>query len=176
MSNKKFSEPMSSSLPQIPQGSGAIEFDPAGDPVIHLDHDLIESLEEQIVEKKNEIRGKVYAISCADDLFESYESFMQTKAEWVSTEALGIVEVNKQIAKIKKEGIKDKTIYLGALPLEASHYFLSKTRGVGLFEAESFLKLYKAFDQALADAKKDAAEVKDLEKQLAAANQGLSLG
>jgi hypothetical protein len=176
MSNKKSSEPMSASLPQIPQGSSTIEFDSAGDPMIHIDNELVESLEEQISEKKNEIRNKFYAISCGDDLFEAYETFMQSKAEWVSTEALGIVEVNKQIAKIKKEGIKDKTIYLGALPLEASHYFLSKTRGVGLSQAEDFLKLYKAFDQALADAKKDAAEIKDLEKQLAAANQGLSLG
>lgn len=167
---------MSSSLPQIPQGSSAIEFDPSGDPIVHIDHDLVESLEDQIADKKSEIRNKVYAISCSKDLFESYENFMQNKAEWVSTEALGVVEVNKQISKIKNEGIKDNTIYLGALPLEASHYFLSKTRGVGLGEAEEFLKLYKAFDQALADAKKDAAEVKDLEKQLAAANQGLSLG
>jgi hypothetical protein len=176
MSNKKSSEPMSSSLPQIPQGSGAIEFDPAGDPIVHIDHDLVESLEDQIADKKNEIRNKVYAISCSKELFESYENFMQAKAEWVSTEALGIVEVNRQISKIKNDKIKDNTIYLGALPLEASHYFLSKTRGVGLSQAEDFLKLYKAFDQALADAKKDASDIKDLEKQLAAANQGLSLG
>ena len=176
MSTQKISEPMASELPTLPEGSGILEFDSAGDPIVHIDNELVQELEEKIAEKKSEIRNKVYAVSCGDELFESYETFMREKAEWVSTEALGVVEVNKQIAKIKKEGIKDKTIYLGALPLEASHYFLSKTRGTGLQNAEDFLRLYKAFDQALADAKKDAAEVKDLEKQLAAANQGLSLG
>lgn len=176
MTNKKASEPMESSLPQVPGASTQIDFDSAGDPIVNLDHELIESLEQQIADKKNEIKSKVYAVSCSDDLFEAYENFMVEKAEWVSTEALGIVEVNKQISKIKKEGIKDKTIYLGALPLEASHYFLSKTKGTGLKAAESFIKLYRAFDQALSDAKKDAVEVKDLEKQLAAASQGISLG
>jgi hypothetical protein len=63
-----------------------------------------------------------------------------------------------------------------ALPLEASHYFISKGKGKGLASAETFISLYKPFDQALGDAKKDVAEIKDLEKQLAAAMQGVSLG
>jgi hypothetical protein len=62
------------------------------------------------------------------------------------------------------------------LPLEATHYFLSKSKGTGLKSAEDFIKLFKAFDQALSDAKEDAATVKELEKQLAAAMQGISLG
>ena len=65
---------------------------------------------------------------------------------------------------------------MSALPLEASHYFLSKSKGVGLKSAEDFLRLFKVFDQALSDAKEDAALVKDLEKQLAAAMQGVTLG
>lgn len=177
--SKKDSQPMGGSLPVVPQGSDSsnlIEFDSAGDPMINLDTELISELEEQLAEKKNEIKTKVYAVTCPADVFDAYETFMREKAEWASTEALGIVEVNKQIAKIRKEGIKDNTIYLGVLPLEASHYFLSKTRGAGLESAENFIKLYKAFDQALSDAKKDALELKDIEKQLAAANQGLSLG
>ena len=67
-------------------------------------------------------------------------------------------------------------IYLGALPLEASHYFLSKSKGTGLNSAESFIKMYKVFDQALNDAKADASSIKELEKQLAAAMQGITLG
>lgn len=177
MPKKKTSEAMTSSLPAIPQASDIIDFDESGDPIVQVDKELVEELEQKIADKKNEIKSKVYAVSCGDsDLFSLYENFMKEKAEWNSTEALGVVEVNKQIQKIKKEGIKDKTIYLGALPLEASHYFISKQKGCGLESAESFIKLYKAFDQALNDAKKDASEVKDLEKQLAAASQGISLG
>lgn len=175
MSTKK-AEPMIEALPSLPGASDQIDFDPSNDPILSIDQDLVDKLEKDIQEKKEEIRNKVYAVSCNKELFDSYENFMREKAEWVSTEALGVVEVNKQIDKIKKEGLKDNTIYLGALPLEASHYFLAKTRGTGLTQAHDFLKLYKAFDIALGDAKKDAAEVKDLEKQLAAAMQGLSLG
>jgi hypothetical protein len=101
---------------------------------------------------------------------------VNNKAEWTSTEALGIVQINKEIVKIEKDGIKDDVIYLGALPLEASHYFISKSRGVGLSSASEFISLYKAFDQALSDAKKDASEIKDIEAQLNAAMQGISLG
>jgi hypothetical protein len=36
--------------------------------------------------------------------------------------------------------------------------------------------MYKVFDQALNDAKMDASSIKDLEKQLAAAMQGITLG
>jgi hypothetical protein len=60
--------------------------------------------------------------------------------------------------------------------LEASHYFVSKSKGTGLASATEFITLYKAFDQALSDAKKDATEVKDIEAQLNAAMQGVSLG
>lgn len=176
MSSKKESQPMTEALPNLPGASSQIDFDNAAEPVLSIDQELVEKLENDIKNKKDEIRNKVYAVSCNKELFDSYEAFMSEKAEWVSTEALGVVEVNKQIEKTKKEGIKDNTIYLGALPLEASHYFLSKTRGVGLKEAQAFLKLYKAFDVALSDAKKDAAEIKELEKQHAAAMQGLSLG
>ena len=101
---------------------------------------------------------------------------MSNEAEWNSTEALGVKEVSKQIQKIKKEGVKNQVIYMSALPLEASHYFISKGRGKGLKSAETFIELYKPFDQALSDAKKDVSEIKDLEKQLGAAMQGVSLG
>jgi hypothetical protein len=86
------------------------------------------------------------------------------------------MQINKEIQKIEKDGIKDDVIYLGALPLEASHYFISKSKGVGLTSATEFITLYKAFDQALADAKKDATDIKDIESQLNAAMQGMTLG
>jgi hypothetical protein len=162
----------------VPGGSNEIDFNPMGaqDMGISYDQSKVDEIQDSIDSKKEEIRSKVYAISCNDELFSEYESFMVNKAEWSSTEALGIVEINRQLQKIKKEGIKDNVIYMGALPLEASHYFLSKSKGTGLRSAEDFLKLFKAFDQALSDAKNDAAQIKEMEKQLAAAMQGISLG
>jgi hypothetical protein len=164
----------------MPGGSSVVDFETtqsgAFENNVVVDSELIESIENQIQEKKEELKSKVYAVTCSDSLFTEYENFMKEKAEWNSTEALGVVEINKQIARIKKEGIKDGVIYLGALPLEASHYFLSKSKGTGVESAEAFIRLYKVFDQALNDAKTDASSIKDLEKQLAAAMQGITLG
>ena len=139
---------------------------------IKIDKELVESIEEKIKEKNEEIKNKLYANS----LMEQYSDFIENRAEWTSTEAIGVREISKSIQKLKKDGVKNGVILLGSLPLEASHYFISKSKGKGLKEAEDFINLYKPFDQALGDAKKDAMEIKDLEKQLAAAMQGLSLG
>ena len=176
---KKKSEEMPNSQVEMPGGSSMVDFETtqgAFESNVVVDSELVDSIQNQIHEKKEEIKSKVYAVTCSDSLFAEYETFMREKAEWNSTEALGVVEINKQIARIKKDGIKDGVIYLGALPLEASHYFLSKSKGTGVESAEAFIKLYKAFDQTLNDAKQDAASIKDLEKQLAAAMQGITLG
>lgn len=160
-----------------PGASSSIDFDTLNqESGLSIDKDLVESLESQIKSKKEEIKTKVYAVSFSQELLAKYEGFITNDAEWNSTEALGIKEVSKQIQKIKKEGVKNQVIYMSALPLEASHYFISKGRGKGLSSAETFIELYKPFDQALSDAKKDVSEIKDLEKQLGAAMQGVSLG
>jgi hypothetical protein len=176
--SKKKAEPM---LENLPGGSTEIDFSTSTvgeqlDPIFSYDEVLVNQIQDQITAKKEEIKTKVYAVSCTEELFAKYEKYMAEDAEWNSTEDLGIVEVNRHIQKIKKDGIKDNVIYMGALPLEASHYFLSKSKGSGLASAEAFLKLFKAFDQSLKDAKEDVTIVKDLEKNLAAAMQGISLG
>jgi len=177
---KKKAEEMISNQVEMPGGSSMVDFETTQsgsfESNVIIDTELISSLETQIQDKKEEIKNKVYAVTCSDSLFNDYETFMREKAEWNSTEALGVIEINKQIARIKKDGVKNGVIFLGALPLEASHYFLSKSKGTGLGSAEAFIKLYRAFDQALNDAKEDAASIKDLEKQLAAAMQGITLG
>ena len=141
---------------------------------IKIDEELVKELENKISEKKEGVKNKVYAVTMNDELFQKYESFIKNDAEWNGTEALGIKEINKQIQKIKKEGgVKNSVIFLGALPLEASHYFISKSKGKGLKSAEEFIDLYKSFDQAIEDAKNDAREIKSLEKDLSAAMQGI---
>lgn len=141
-----------------------------------IDQEKVKDLENKIKQKKEEIQTKLYAVSMSESTFTKFWEFMVQKAEWSGTEALGIKEVNKQIEKIKKEGgVKNGVIYLGALPLEASHYFISKSKGAGLKSAEDFLLLYKSLDQALSDAKEDATEIKMLEKELTAALQGITL-
>ena len=71
------------------------------------------------------------------------------------------------------EEIKDNTIFLNSLPLEATHYFLSKAKGKGLKEAENFISIFKPIAVALEEVKKDAGIIQNLEKDLAAAQQGI---
>lgn len=138
-----------------------------------LDYAKIERLEQEVKDLKDKNSKKVYAIKISTELLISLMDFIETEAEWAQTEALGVIEISKLLKATKKEGVKDNTIFLEALPLEATHYFLSKTKGKGLKQAESFISLYKPFSMALEEVKKDAAAVQDLEKELAAAQQGI---
>ena len=159
----------------VPGGSSQIDFNDT-EVNISVDPELVSLAQNELDNKRKENREKLYAISMSESLLIRYQNFMVEEAEWNSTEALGVVEVNKQIQKIKSEKIKDNVIYMGALPVEATHYFLNKVKGKGLIEATSFIELYRSFDQALNDVKSDNQILQDLEKKLAAAMQGISLG
>jgi hypothetical protein len=138
-----------------------------------LDHKKIKSLEDQVKDLKEKTEKKVYAVKLSADLLTTLIEFIENDAEWVQTESLGVVEIYKTLLKIKKEGVKDNTIFLGSLPLEATHYFMSKTRGKGVKQAEAFLDLYKPLSIALEQIKQDAEAIQYLEKDLVAAQQGI---
>lgn len=140
-----------------------------------IDHEKVKSIEDQIQTMKEKNSKKVYAVKISAELLGNLISFIEKDAEWNQAEALGIVEIHKVLGKIKKQGVKDGTIFMEALPLEATHYFISKSRGKGLREAEKFLDLYKPFSIALEEVKKDAEAVKSLEKDLVAVQQGLDV-
>ena len=138
-----------------------------------LDHTKIKSLEDQVKDLKEKTGKKVYAIKLSSDLLTTLIDFVENHAEWSQTESLGVIEVHKTLSGIKKEGVKDNTIFLGSLPLEATHYFLSKTKGKGLKEAQSFIDLFKPISIALEEVKRDAESIQSLEKDLVAAQQGI---
>jgi hypothetical protein len=138
-----------------------------------LDHKKIKSLEDQINDLKEKTSKKVYAVKLTSDLLVTLIDFIEKNAEWSQTESLGVIEVHKILSGIKKEGVKDNTIFLGSLPLEATHYFLSKTKGKGLKEAQNFISLFKPVSIALEEVKKDAEAIQSLEKDLVAAQQGI---
>jgi hypothetical protein len=138
-----------------------------------LDTKKIQSLEDQVKKLKEDTSKKVYAVKMSAGLLEDLILFIEENAEWAQTESLGVIEVHKTLDKIKNEGVKDNTIFLGSLPLEATHYFLSKSRGKGLKAAESFISIFKPIAVALEEVKKDASAIQDLEKNLAAAQQGI---
>lgn len=138
-----------------------------------LDHKKISKLEKEVKDLKEKNSKKLYAVKLNAQLLEALIDFVEFECEWSQTESLGVIEVHKTLMQIKKEGVKDNTIFLNALPLEATHYFLSKSKGKGLAEAEKFINLYKPLSVALEEIKKDASEIQNLEKELSAAQQGI---
>jgi hypothetical protein len=153
----------------FPQGSS----DYADTFINTLDHEKISKLEKEVKDLKEKNGKKLYAIKMDAKTLEVLIDFVQNHSEWSQTEALGIIEIYKTLSDIKKEGVKENTIFMNALPLEATHYFVSKIKGKGLKEAETFISLYKPLTIALEEIKSDAVEIQGLEKELSAAQQGI---
>jgi len=178
MTTKKEKTPMSTPMTSteipmsFPTGSAA---DFAETFLDKLDHNKIKSLEDQIKDLKEKTEKKVYAVKLSSILLSNLINFVENHSEWSQTESLGVIEIHKILSGIKKEGVKDNTIFLGSLPLEATHYFLSKTRGKGLKEAQNFIDLFKPVSIALEEVKRDAEAIQSLEKDLVAAQQGIDI-
>lgn len=140
-----------------------------------VDQEKVESIRKDLEGYKSSLKDKEYAVSMSKDLLRRFESFMREEVEWRSKEALGVVEILKRVEAVKKEGIKDGVVYFTNLEVEASHYFLMKWAGKGEAEINDFIALWKTFEETLALIQQDNIVLKDLEKQLAAAEQGIEL-
>ena len=172
MSNKK-STPTPLASSEIPTTLSGASVDYADTFIEKLDHTKIKTIEEQIKDLKEKTSKKVYAVKMTADLLVTLIDFVEKNAEWSQTESLGVIEVHKILTGLKKEGVKDNTIFIESLPLEATHYFLSKVRGKGLKEAQSFISLFKPISIALEEVKRDAEAIQSIEKDLVAAQHGI---
>ena len=170
MKKEKVNLASNENLERLPSESASFNIDGIE---VKVDQAKVDQLKKRIEDRKKELSKKVYAVHMDSSCFSSYKQYIFEEAEWSSTEALGIIEISKSIQKVEKEGIKDNMIYLGALTIEASHYFIGKNKGKGLQEAQNFIKLYKSFDVALSEIKEDNEEIKKIQTELNAAEQGL---
>lgn len=142
---------------------------------VEVNEKAINELMLRIAEKKKEFSEKDYSIKTNKKDFSYFKDFMENSVEWTSMEALGVIEINKVIAEVEKEGIKDNYIFMRALPLQASHYFLSRKKGTGNKEAEAYISVISSFEDAMKRESKDSMMVKDLENQLTALQQGIEV-
>lgn len=140
-----------------------------------VDQEKVESIKKDLEDYKSSLKDKEYAVSMDKDLLRRFERFMKEEVEWRSKEALGVTEILKRIEAVKKEGIKSGVAYFTNLEVEASHYFLMKWNGKGSSEINDFISLWKTFEESLTLIQQDNIVLKDLEKQLAAAEQGIEL-
>ncbi len=140
-----------------------------------VDTEKVKSIKEDLENYKASLKNKEYAVYMSDSLLHRFETYMKEEVQWRSKEALGVKEILKRIEEVKSEGIKDGVVYFTNLEVEASHYFILKMEGKGEKEIESFVTLWKTFEETLMLIQQDNVVVKDLEKQLAAAEQGIEL-
>ena len=174
MSNKK-SAPAPLASSEIPTTFSGASVDYADAFIDKLDHKKIKSLEDQINDLKEKNSKKVYAVKMTADLLVTLIDFIEKNAEWSQTESLGVIEIHKILTGSKKEGVKDNTIFMESLPLEATHYFLSKVKGKGLEEAQRFISLFKPVSIALEEIKRDVEAIQSMEKDLVAIQQGIEV-
>ena len=143
--------------------------------ISNVDTQKVESIKNDLQNYKDSLRNKEYAVSMNSEILERFETYMKEEVQWRSKEALGVKEIVRRIDEVKREGIKDGVVYFTNLEVEASHYFVLKMEGQGIKEINSFVSLWKTFEETLALIQQDNLVIKDLEQQLAAAEQGIEL-
>jgi len=143
--------------------------------ISNVDTEKVDSIKKDLENYKSSLKDKEYAVSMSKELLRRFQRFMNEEVEWRSKEALGVIEILKRIEAVKKEGIKDGVAYFTNLEIEASHYFLMKWSSKGSSDINDFISLWKTFEESLTLIQQDNIVLKDLEKQLAAAEQGIEL-
>lgn len=142
-------------------------------PEVKIDQEKIDNLLDLIEKKNQELATKMYVVEMDKEKFATYSEFIENHAQWKGREALGVYEIGKRIAEIKKSEIKNGVIMMKALEIEATHYFLNTSEGKGSKNVANMVALFKAFESALGLVKIDSNEINDLKQELAAAQQGL---
>ena len=148
---------------------------PVNEAKITIDQDKIDRLEKEYDALKLEISTKEYVVKMTPEILDFYIEFMANSAPWKGKEALGVFEINQKIREIKADGIKNGVVFMKNLHIEAGHYFLTKYEGKGYSGVESFVSLIKAIENALVLVGADNKKLKDVEKELHAAQQGLEM-
>jgi hypothetical protein len=137
-----------------------------------VDEAKVAALQKALETKMSELSNKVYAVSMNAESLEVYSNVIES-ITWKGKEGLGILEITKKLKEVTKNGISNDAIFLNALTIEASHYFLNRFESSGSSIAESFNDLFKKLEHALSAISQDNKDLEDLNKDLAAAQQGL---
>lgn len=140
---------------------------------IKIDQKKLDKIQKDLEDMRLEISTKEYLVKMDIDTLEFLENFMNFKVSWKGKEALGVSEILKKIDQIKKEGIKNNSVFMTNLQIEATHYFLTKYEGSGSSEIYDLITLLKSIENSLQLVGSDNKRVKDLEKELVAAQQGI---
>lgn len=125
---------------------------------------MVDFLDRKISEKENELQTKKYVVEGKAEVGETILTFLKEKAQWKFSESLGIVESVRQLEDAVKAVKTKKTseLMLQSLSLEAVYYFLTKVEGVGLDDANAYIKILKPVSDALGRSKQDRQDIDQL--------------
>lgn len=138
-----------------------------------VDKELVEKVKNELIEFGKSLEGKVYPVGIKDEsLLKDLVEFIENEAEWSNLQAIGVVELSKNLRKAE---VKNEMIMLKALEIDATYFFLSKKTGKGLLSAQKHISLIKPFDLALKLVKQDNDKMAQIESRLAAAENGIEV-
>lgn len=141
-----------------------------------IDTVLVARLTKEFEDFDKELKTKVYPIKIENESnLDSLIDFIENQATWKNMEALGIIEVAKVLNVEKTTGIKSGNIYIASLPIQALSFFLSKVEDKGIRNAERHIKFVKPVDEALKLIKLDNDKQNQMNNELAAAENGISV-
>ncbi len=126
--------------------------------------ELAAALQKEIDQRKKELDEKLYIVEGGEEAGKKLLDFITNKAQWKFTEAMGIIEMTKEIQTAIENAKGGKELFLRTLPLEALWFFINKVEGVGLAEAKDYhYNLVHPVGQALSRVKGDRDQLNELQ-------------
>jgi hypothetical protein len=138
-----------------------------------IDQAKIDAAKKKVDDFTAELKDKVYPVKIeTEENFEALKNFILHEASWKNMEALGIIELNKQL---EKQEVKNGNIYLRGLEIDAVNFFMSKVDGKGLESAKAHIALVTAGNGAMTLVKADNNMLNQLMVELEAAENGIEV-
>jgi hypothetical protein len=123
----------------------------------------VAKLQEEVDARNREMETKLYIVEGGSETGEKLLKFVTEEAQWKFTEAIGVVEMTKEIEDAVANAKGGKQLFLRVLPLEALWFFINKVEGVGLEKARYYAaNLLKPIGDALARVKADRDAINEL--------------
>lgn len=136
----------------------------------------LDKADQELADLRKELESKKYLIDIDKADIAKLKNFNENDAPWKFTESLGVIEVEKDLAKAVKEG----KLYIGAIAIEAIYYYMSKVEGKGkttnatAFEdVKDYIRILKAVTGGMERVKADNDKLRNAEFVVAARREGI---
>ena len=158
---------------EAPSQSGTTDIE------LKLNPELIAKTAEAYESFNKELRTKEYLVGIDKEGYEALLNFFENDVKWKFTEAMGVKKIYSNLKNLKVTE-KTKHVFLIAIDIEATYYFLTNFEGKGVQSATDFTnnvieKVAKHIADSLQFIKEDRQKLIDLENNWKAAQQGISL-